>query len=62
MNTTTCRTEEVICEMGFCAICGAEHNSSQPDSLECKILTVRCGDCGADAVYGAEELVGNTGL
>jgi transcription elongation factor Elf1 len=53
MNATY-RTEEL---MEFCAICGAENDSCKPDSLDCKILTVRCGDCGAYAVYGAEELI-----
>lgn len=37
---------------GFCAACGAEYDDCEPDTRE-----RRCEDCGACAVYGAEELL-----
>ena len=38
--------------IGFCTECGAEKDSCEPDARD-----YECDDCGAMAVYGAEELV-----
>jgi hypothetical protein len=56
-------TVDVICEAaerqmrdldnpGFCIRCGAEHDGCEPDARK-----YPCEDCGANAVYGAEELL-----
>jgi hypothetical protein len=37
---------------GFCTQCGAEAYGVEPDARG-----YECEECGADAVYGAEELV-----
>jgi len=37
---------------GFCIECGAERGCCEPDARE-----YPCEECGANAVYGAEELV-----
>lgn len=37
---------------GFCIECGAERDSCEPDARE-----YDCYECGANAVYGAEELL-----
>ena len=37
---------------GFCTECGAEKDCCEPDARE-----YTCDDCGANKVYGAEELV-----
>jgi len=36
--------------LGFCLECGAEHDGCEPDARE-----YECRECGARAVYGAEE-------
>ena len=36
---------------GFCIKCGAEHDGCEPDARD-----YECEECGARAVYGAEEL------
>lgn len=36
---------------GFCTACGAECDSCEPDARE-----YLCKECGANKVYGAEEL------
>ena len=38
--------------MGLCVACGAEACQVEPDARE-----YECERCGADAVYGAEEVV-----
>ena len=38
--------------LGFCTDCGAEHGECEPDARQ-----RRCDECGARAVYGAEELM-----
>jgi DNA-directed RNA polymerase subunit RPC12/RpoP len=38
--------------MGFCVDCGAEAYNVEPDARE-----YECEECGAQAVYGAEELL-----
>ena len=38
--------------LGFCVACGAEKGGCEPDARE-----YCCDDCGAMAVYGAEELL-----
>jgi predicted RNA-binding Zn-ribbon protein involved in translation (DUF1610 family) len=37
---------------GFCLACGAEAEGVEPDARE-----YPCPDCGAHAVYGAEEVL-----
>jgi len=37
---------------GFCLACGEEHYDIEPDARE-----YLCESCGADEVYGAEELL-----
>jgi predicted RNA-binding Zn-ribbon protein involved in translation (DUF1610 family) len=37
---------------GFCLACGAETEAVEPDARE-----YPCPDCGARAVYGAEEVL-----
>lgn len=37
---------------GFCLICGAEQDGCEPDARN-----YECEACGAEAVYGAEELL-----
>jgi predicted RNA-binding Zn-ribbon protein involved in translation (DUF1610 family) len=39
-------------DMGFCLACGAEAYGVEPDARKYK-----CEDCGANKVYGAEELL-----
>lgn len=39
-------------QCGFCTECGAERSMCEPDARE-----YQCDECGAMAVYGAEELV-----
>jgi hypothetical protein len=38
--------------MGFCTACGAEAYGVEPDARR-----YECEECGARAVYGAEELL-----
>ena len=38
--------------MGFCVRCGAEAYGVEPDACE-----YECEECGAEKVYGAEELL-----
>ena len=38
--------------MGFCTACGSEAYGVEPDARR-----YTCDECGADAVYGAEELL-----
>ena len=38
--------------IGFCTECGCEHYGVEPDARE-----YECEECGADKVYGAEELL-----
>jgi len=38
--------------MGFCRECGAEHYGVEPDARK-----YECEECGAMAVYGAEEFL-----
>ena len=38
--------------IGFCIICGAEHDGVEPDARR-----YVCEPCGCHEVYGAEELV-----
>jgi hypothetical protein len=38
--------------MGFCLNCGSDAYDVEPDAHE-----YECEDCGAEAVYGAEELL-----
>tara|TARA_R110000744_G_scaffold56359_12_gene118932 strand:+ start:1117 stop:1329 length:213 start_codon:yes stop_codon:yes gene_type:complete len=37
---------------GFCIECGADHDGCEPDAEK-----YECYDCGAMAVYGAEQLL-----
>jgi hypothetical protein len=37
---------------GFCLVCGCEVDGVEPDARH-----YRCEACGADAVFGAEELL-----
>lgn len=37
---------------GYCVACGEEHDNCEPDARE-----YECEHCGANAVYGAEELL-----
>lgn len=37
---------------GFCTLCGAEAEGCEPDARDYK-----CEACGAEAVYGAEEIL-----
>jgi hypothetical protein len=39
-------------DMGFCLACGAEAYGVEPDARK-----YECEDCGANKVYGAEELL-----
>jgi hypothetical protein len=38
--------------LGFCLACGAEHDGIEPDARR-----YPCTECGANKVYGAEELL-----
>ena len=38
--------------LGFCIVCGADAYGVEPDARK-----YECEDCGAKAVYGAEELL-----
>ena len=41
------------CEnIGFCLACGNEQDGCEPDARQ-----YECDDCGARAVYGAEEIM-----
>jgi hypothetical protein len=45
--------QEAMEEMvGFCVICGADRGCCEPDARK-----YECEECGARAVYGAEELL-----
>ena len=37
---------------GFCTACGAETGGIEPDARQ-----YRCDECGAERVYGAEQMV-----
>jgi hypothetical protein len=37
---------------GFCVGCGSEHDCVEPDARK-----YHCTDCGANKVYGSEELL-----
>jgi hypothetical protein len=37
---------------GFCLACGVEAEGCEPDARQ-----YECGNCGAHAVYGAEEIL-----
>lgn len=39
-------------DMGFCIACGAEAYGVEPDARK-----YECEECGAEKVYGAEELL-----
>jgi hypothetical protein len=39
-------------DMGFCLACGAEAYGVEPDARK-----YECEECGANKVYGAEELL-----
>lgn len=39
-------------DMGFCLACGAENDGVEPDARK-----YECDECGAEKVYGAEELL-----
>jgi len=39
-------------DMGFCIACGAEAYNVEPDARK-----YECDECGAEKVYGAEELL-----
>jgi hypothetical protein len=39
-------------DMGFCVKCGAEAYGVEPDARK-----YECDECGAEAVYGVEELL-----
>ncbi len=39
-------------QAGFCIACGAMQEECEPDAREYK-----CDDCGADKVFGAEEIM-----
>ena len=39
------------CYVGFCIACGAERDTCEPDACE-----YECEECGANKVYGAEEI------
>jgi predicted RNA-binding Zn-ribbon protein involved in translation (DUF1610 family) len=43
--------------MGFCTACGAEVYGVEPDARK-----YECEECGAHAVYGAEELLISGGM
>ncbi len=38
--------------IGFCTDCGAEKDGCEPDARN-----YTCDECGADSVFGAEELL-----
>jgi hypothetical protein len=44
--------EAMESQSGFCLKCGAERGECEPDARKYK-----CESCGANAVYGAEEIV-----
>lgn len=44
--------EAMVDNIGFCTTCGAERECCEPDARK-----YECDECGAFAVYGAEELV-----
>jgi hypothetical protein len=46
------RLENSLDNPGFCNECGAEVEAVEPDARKYK-----CGACGTNAVYGAEELL-----
>ena len=63
INVSPKITEEVILEAmerrttalddpGFCIMCGCEADGVEPDARK-----YTCESCGADCVYGVEELV-----
>ena len=37
---------------GFCTACGAQTDGIEPDARQCA-----CDECGANRVYGAEQLI-----
>ena len=39
-------------DMGFCLACGADAYGVEPDARQ-----YECDECGAEKVYGAEELL-----
>ena len=39
-------------QLGFCIRCGSDRDCCEPDAREYK-----CEECGAHAVYGAEEIL-----
>ena len=45
------RSMTTLDDPGFCIACGNEQDGCEPDARN-----HRCEACGADAVYGAEEL------
>lgn len=49
------QVEEIILgdnNIGFCIKCGAERDGCEPDAQKYK-----CEECGAKAVYGAEQIL-----
>ena len=55
-KTVTAEAIAEACEedinVGFCILCGAEHSCVEPDAENYK-----CESCGAEQVFGAEELL-----
>lgn len=56
MNRKTFPLEEIEEAMdsdsGFCTACGAMQDSCEPDARK-----YHCDECGANEVFGAEELI-----
>ena len=46
------RRNESLDNPGFCLICGLEHGGIEPDAQN-----YECEACGAEQVFGAEELM-----
>lgn len=44
-----CETDE---DVGFCVICGVEHDGIEPDAKR-----YTCEACGCETVYGREEIL-----
>lgn len=46
------RRRSTLDNPGFCLVCGTEHGGVEPDARNYK-----CESCGADQVFGADELL-----
>jgi hypothetical protein len=46
------RRQTTLDDPGFCLICGREHHGIEPDAQN-----YTCESCGAEQVFGAEELL-----